>query len=180
MTENNPDKSNQVGDNINDSTTDHEILVAYLDGELDQDTTTDIERRLTTEPELRAHLRELQQTWDMLDGLPSTEVNHSFTQSTIELVVEEAQSHLKKSKPNFAWPLKIGAAMALLVGSTAISYATVQYFLETPNRKLIRDLVFYENVDGYGMIPNISVLENLHNSAILPEELSDEEFANEF
>ena len=45
-------------------------LVAYLDGELDDETNQEIERRLSADPEYRLRLQQLQQAWDLLDELP--------------------------------------------------------------------------------------------------------------
>ena len=52
-------------------------MIAYLDGELPEAEARRMERRLADEPTLRARLRELQQTWDMLDALPKARAVYS-------------------------------------------------------------------------------------------------------
>ena len=44
-------------------------LVAYLDGELDAETSTRVEQRLTEDDDYRTQLQQLQRTWDLLDEL---------------------------------------------------------------------------------------------------------------
>ena len=39
-------------------------LVAYLDGELDDETNREIERRLSADPEYQLRLQQLQQAWE--------------------------------------------------------------------------------------------------------------------
>ncbi|MBN1303620.1 MAG: hypothetical protein JXA13_04230 [Anaerolineales bacterium] len=56
-------------------------LSAYLDGELSQAEITRLERRLETEPELRAVLQELHQTRMVLRRLPSRKAPRNFTLS---------------------------------------------------------------------------------------------------
>jgi anti-sigma factor RsiW len=63
-----------------------EELVAYLDGELDMDSNRRVERRLAHDATFRRQLRELQQSWDLLDHLPRADVDESFTESTIAMV----------------------------------------------------------------------------------------------
>ena len=48
----------------------YEQLVAYLDGELDAESSLQVERRLAEDAEFRRELRQLQRAWDMLDELP--------------------------------------------------------------------------------------------------------------
>ena len=49
---------------------DDELLVAYLDGELDSEMRSDLEQRLMDDASLRSRLQTLQRGWDWLDELP--------------------------------------------------------------------------------------------------------------
>lgn len=72
-----------------------EELTSYLDGELTPSQSASLEIRLVDDALLRRRLSELRQTYDMLDELPETPHNQSFTQSTIAMVVAD----LKKASP---------------------------------------------------------------------------------
>jgi anti-sigma factor RsiW len=61
-------------------------LVAYLDGELDAQQTQAVEDRLSSDAVYRQQLRELQQTWDLLDQLPKADVDETFTRTTLSMV----------------------------------------------------------------------------------------------
>ena len=76
----------------------YEQLVAYLDGELDAETSKQVERRLTENVEYRRELQQLQRAWDMLDELPRAEVGNAFTRTTVEIVVLSAAQELTEVK----------------------------------------------------------------------------------
>src|SRR5229473_2045109 len=48
-------------------------LVAYLDGELNEEAAQVLEARLSREPDLRAEAEALKRTWELLDYLPRPE-----------------------------------------------------------------------------------------------------------
>jgi len=74
--------------NASDTVT--EELTAYLDGELDEATQLAVENRLGEDPEYLQELQSLQRTWDTLDHLPMVDAGKSFTQTTMELIVDQA------------------------------------------------------------------------------------------
>lgn len=59
-------------------------LVAYLDGELDDEATQALEARLSQDPVARAELESLKQVYGLLDYLPRPEPSQSFTHRTME------------------------------------------------------------------------------------------------
>lgn len=68
---------------------DDELLVAYLDGELEDTERAAVERRLVGEIEFRQRLQTLQTGWEWLDELPNESTNEKLVESTIELVVAD-------------------------------------------------------------------------------------------
>lgn len=66
---------------------DRENLVAYLDGELDDDTARAIEARINVDPDVRAEADALKQAWEMLDFLPRPEPSSNFTHRTMERLI---------------------------------------------------------------------------------------------
>ena len=74
----------------------YEKLVAYLDGELDAESSQQVERRLAEDPGYRHELKQMQRAWDLLDELPRAEVSETFTQTTVEMVALSAEHELKE------------------------------------------------------------------------------------
>lgn len=95
---------------------DWELLSAYLDGQLTSREVTDLERRFSTQPELRAALQDLKDTRAVLRATPMRKAPRSFA-LTPEMVAP-------RRKP-FSWLFPVfsfssAAAMVLLIISIAI------------------------------------------------------------
>ena len=71
-------------------TPDDELLVAYLDGELEESLKVNLEQKLASNEALRSRLAQLRSAWDLLDELPITKPDPNFAQSTIEMVAMSA------------------------------------------------------------------------------------------
>jgi hypothetical protein len=61
-------------------------LVAYLDGELDQQAARAVEERLSTDSEARTEASTLKKTWELLDHLPRTQPSTAFTSRTLQRI----------------------------------------------------------------------------------------------
>ncbi|EMI19511.1 hypothetical protein RMSM_03542, partial [Rhodopirellula maiorica SM1] len=98
---------------------DDELLVAYVDGELDHESRTQLEDRLLDDEELRRRLQSLQQGWDYLDDFPAVTPCEKLVESTLELVVSDivkptADTSASRALVNrFRWPL-ITAGLCVL------------------------------------------------------------------
>jgi anti-sigma factor RsiW len=149
-----------------------EQLVAYLDGELDDESSRRIEERLTTDATLREQLTRLERTWDALDELEQVEVDEKFTQSTIEMVAllaEEEHRQEEQQRPirvRRSWLIgSAGLLLACLAG-----FAAAGLLWPNPNQQLIEDLPVLERLDEYQQIDDIEFLELLHEQGVfLPE-----------
>jgi anti-sigma factor RsiW len=73
---------------------DTEELTAYLDGELDADARAAVEHRLAEDEAFRQRMQRMEDAWAMLDALPRTEADGSFTQSTVEMVALAAREEV--------------------------------------------------------------------------------------
>src|SRR5258707_6320769 len=60
-----------------------ENLAAYLDGELDDAATHEIEQVLAVSEVARHEVDMLSRTWDMLNSLPTHKASEEFTQKTV-------------------------------------------------------------------------------------------------
>ena len=58
---------------------DREELVAYLDGELNEEAARQVEERISLDPKARAEADALKKAWDLLDYLPKPEPSPSRT-----------------------------------------------------------------------------------------------------
>lgn len=61
-------------------------LVAYLDGELDEASSRQVESRLASDPAAREKAATLKKTFDLLDYLPRPETSATFTTRTLEKI----------------------------------------------------------------------------------------------
>jgi hypothetical protein len=103
-------------------------LVAYLDGELDEAATLVVEARIATDPDARAELDALKQTWGMLDYLPKASPSPNFTNRTLErLTVERVGAGAKMPWPGWRVP---GLATACWLASVALAFGA-GYFAAT-------------------------------------------------
>jgi anti-sigma factor RsiW len=90
-------------------------LVAFLDGELDEDAAQAFEARLSREPDLRAEAEALKKTWELLDYLPRPEPSGGFTHRTLErLAVRETAVMRSGGSRPWAWLVPVGWAAAML------------------------------------------------------------------
>jgi anti-sigma factor RsiW len=94
-------------------------LVAYLDGELDENSARALEARLANDPHARAEAEGLRRTWEMLDYLPRAEASTSFTHRTLErLAVQTSSRSLTRPARRLPWwLLAAGWAAALLLAA---------------------------------------------------------------
>lgn len=135
-------------------------LTSYLDGELDEVQVRSVEEQISTDAKYQSLLRQLQQTWDVLDVLPSAEISKSrdFTQSTMKLVVQDAKKLTQKSSGGFwKWPFRVFALCLVPCFASAGTYITGRYLQHSPIRLLESNLSVIRNVDVYTFDKNLSV-----------------------
>jgi anti-sigma factor RsiW len=92
-------------------------LVAYLDGELDDEAARALEARLSLDPDARAEAETLRKTWELLDYLPRPEPSPTFTHRTLErLAVQRTTGPRSAVGRRWRWgALAAGWAAAVLV-----------------------------------------------------------------
>ena len=142
---------------------DDELLVAYLDGELDGKARGDVEQRLMDDELLRHRLRSLQTGWDWLDDLPDVEPSEKLVESTMELVVADLEKPEQKMKggswvKRWRWPL--ATAAACLLGSSIV-WSAILLSRERAYQDQLRDLAIAENLDAYLLSSNLKLMREL-------------------
>lgn len=144
-----------------------ELLTSYLDGELPDAKRIEVESRLNADQEFRAELQELQRTWDMLDELPRSEVKHSFTKSTLELVIKDATREAARERTrSWAWPLRICTLVAIPIFAFAFSNLVTDFFRNAEHRELVNNLPLIENVYYYETANDFEFLRALKKSGL--------------
>jgi hypothetical protein len=129
---------------------DDELLVAYLDGELDVRARDEVEQRLMGEENLRVRLQDLQASWDFLDVLPETPANDRLVESTLELVVsdivEKAPRQVSDLERSGRWPWAVGTLclLAAIGGYAFVSFSRAQEL-----QQQLSDLPLAEDLDAY-------------------------------
>lgn len=127
-----------------------EELTAYLDGELEPESLQRVEQRLITDPDYLAEMQSLQKAWDLLDEVPRTEPDASFTQTTMEMVVGEATREAnRKQKKTWVWPIRVAALLAIPIALFATGFALTRSIQTSPDRLLVQDLSVIENYPKY-------------------------------
>ena len=164
--------TNEISPTPKDDDTLQEQLVAYLDGELDPSSSAAIEQRLSEEAEVRLQLMQLQQTWDMLDVLPQSQVGDSFTQSTVELVALRAADDVDDLRVQTRRRTRLGYLVAatalLLVG--VVGYLVVYAVVSSPNRRLLADLPVVHHLDVYRHVESVEFLQLLDKEGLFAEQ----------
>jgi anti-sigma factor RsiW len=98
-------------------------LVAYLDGELDEEAAQALEAKLNLDPQARAEADALRQAWGLLDYLPKAEPSPTFTHRTLEklsLVKKAGSTQIAApSWRRWPWQAALGWAAALLIAVLA-------------------------------------------------------------
>jgi anti-sigma factor RsiW len=149
---------------------DRENLVAYLDGELDEETSRTVEARLNTDPQLRAEAEALKQAWEMLDYLPRPEPSTTFTHRTMErLTLHRPISTMTMAAGRHGnWLAVLGWALALLLAG-ATGFALAVWL--GPKPPVSADNLQVEDV----LVEDLRVIENKH----LYDSLEDLDFLKE-
>lgn len=140
---------------------DDELLVAYLDDELDDVERKAVEKRLVAETEFQRRLQTLQTGWEWLDELPVESSNEKLVESTIELLVADILPN-KKSETSWIsqhWKsvaLVTLSAIGLAAGATA-AVVSKQIAL----RRDLEELAIAEDHEAYKLGDNFSLFYQL-------------------
>jgi len=158
-------------DRSDDAVLFEEQLVAYLDGELDQQATRELEARLASDPVARETLRRLERTWEMLDTLGRAETGDSFTRSTMEMVAVAAEKEVEQERQQLPvyrlqrWLLGI----CVLLAAGMLGYLSIALWWPDPNRQLLRDLPVIRHVDQYQEIGQYGFLQALYKEGLFAD-----------
>ena len=156
------------------SNEDRATLVAYLDGELDEDAAREVEARISQDPTVRAEVESMKRTWELLDYLPRAEPSPSFTHRTVSLVTGEHRAALLARQRRRRWLFAAGWAAAVLVAALG-GYAGVTYLTprEPTDEELVRDLRVIENRRLYEQVEDVGFLKKLDQPDLFGDDNPD-------
>ncbi len=157
--------------NLNSADPDQEMLVAYLDGEVDADVAKAVEERLARDADFRKTLNQLERSWDLLNDLPQPTIDEAFTKTTVEMVAVQMSQEVEKEQSSATrkkqlWPL---FTIAIVLACLPLGFLARRHFLESPDEQLIEDLPVIERVDVYQHIDDLHFLEQLNSEGLFDE-----------
>jgi anti-sigma factor RsiW len=149
-------------------------LVAFLDGELNEEESQTLETRLSQEPAVRAEADALKQAWDLLDYLPRPEPSPNFTNRTMERL-QPIKSLSAPVPAGRRWKVRLfavgwAAALVLSFLGGAFGYQFYASRLPPGDRELVRELRLIENKRLYEIGDNIDFLEKLNQPDLFGDE----------
>ncbi len=143
-------------------------LIAYLDGELDEESATAVEAQINRDPRVRAEVEALRRSWGLLDFLPKPEPSPQFTQRTVTKASVLAPSLLDRARRWRRLVFGVGWAAALVVAGV-VGYASVPLSRDKPiagkpddsEPQLVRDLRVIDQLPAYQNAGDIHFLNEL-------------------
>ena len=131
---------------------DDELLVGYLDDELDDATRNKVEKRLFDEEAFRSRLQSLQTGWEWLDEMPAELPDEKLVESTIEIVIGDLTSALPSQNPKklprqLAWVAGLAVTALILTGIGIVAGRSGW-------RNELDDLATAQHLDLYSLEPN--------------------------
>ncbi len=144
-------------------------LVAYLDGELPEPATKEIDQVLSKSPAVRHDVEMLARTWDLLDELPRLSSGEDFTARTLAVVKNEEapkpllpaswMERLKSQQLRRAGIVLIW--LAALGASAFAGYTVTSNWIPDPSEDLLRNLEVVEKLDLYRNVETPEFLKKL-------------------
>lgn len=149
-------------------------LIAYLDGELDEEAARRVEARLGQDSAARAEADSLKRVWDLLDYLPRAEPSPSFTHRTLERVTAQRQVAQTQAQRRRRWGLAAawaaGAVTAAAAGFVAVTLLVPR---EPTDDDLAHDLRVLENKRLYEQVDSLEFLKALDHPDLFGDDTSE-------
>lgn len=149
-------------------------LVAYLDGELDDQTVQQIEHVLAQSNVARHEVDMLARTWDLLGSLPTPRASSEFTERTLSALVVKKPSIPLDQQPWFKVTRRTGIFASWMIGLTVcgwLGFLITARFVPNETDALLEDLPVVQNFERYAEAGDIQFLRELqkdrgHNDSV--------------
>jgi len=156
------------------TTPDQELLVAYLDGELDAEASERVERRLAGDEAFRLQLRGMQEAWDLLDDLPQATLDEKFTRTTLEMAAVQVRDEQQAGEGSVGWRLRRAAPGLALVACGLLGFLATRGWQLRQERQTLNDIPVIQRVDQYGHLDSVQFLEALADSGLFDAEATED------
>jgi hypothetical protein len=144
-------------------------LVAYLDGELEDNETQHIDQVLAKSEVARHEVEALARTWELLDLLPKPEAPENFTERTLTtLKVSEVRKRMA-DQPWFGYVRKgsIGAVWAAgLAVCAVLGFVITSRWVPNEQTKLLADLPLLLHLDIYLEVRDLDFVKQLQRQGV--------------
>ena len=160
-----------------------EELVAYLDGELNDEAATQVEETLVKDADVRKDVEQMTRAYELLDLLPSARASEHFTEKTLSAItarpklvnspeaeteyLPELGRRVRVSSPR--WVVRIVGLAGLLIVATIGFNRTSQRDAE-PIVELLTEFPLIERLDQYQAAGDVEFLEQLASSGLFDEQ----------
>ncbi len=150
-----------------------ENLVAYLDGELDEVSTQNVEQVLAESVVARHDVDMLSRTWDLMNILPGVKASEEFTRKTLSSIRAADSSKTSLLDPVLAKNLRRAGALAfwavVLVGAGVLGFQATR-LVPNPTEQLLDDFNIISNLDDYTEVGDVEFLKTLKHNQTLAEQ----------
>ncbi len=148
-------------------------LAAYLDGELEETATQEIEQILSVSEVARHEVDMLSRTWDMLNSLPTHKASEEFTRKTVSSMRAAERpgppltSQSVRQNSRRAGVFAIWAAVLAACGYAG--YAATHDWVPNESEQLLDDFEIISNLDKLQEGGSIDFLQVLKDKRTLAE-----------
>lgn len=156
---------NPAEDNLDEETraetSPDEVLVAYLDGQLDAEESERIEAQLATDAAVREKLQTLDRVWNALDALPRSTASATFTRTTVDMAAVTASQSSQNKSHRWRPPVWLLAGGIGLVTGALLTLAVAT----APERNALNNLPTVLNANALENVGSIEFLKSLHDKS---------------
>ncbi|MFP6763901.1 MAG: hypothetical protein VB858_09790 [Planctomycetaceae bacterium] len=164
----------------------HEDLVAYLDGELNDQAAANVEKTLAADAGARQNVENMTRTWELLDLLPEVRTSQNFTEKTLTVIQAKATAsltadsaenvhndvyHGRMRERTMTVARRAGGFLVLLLIASLGFHSTFQSD-PVPRKKLLQELSIAKRLDEYQEAGDIEFLKALHESGLFHDKHS--------
>lgn len=148
-------------------------LAAYLDGELEEAATQEIEQILAVSEVARHEVDMLSRTWDMLSSLPTHRASEEFTRKTVssmraaESSGPPLASRAVKQNARRGGVLTLWAAILAVCGY--VGYSATHHWVPNDAEQLLDDYEIISQLDKLQEVGSLEFLQVLKDKRTLAE-----------
>ncbi len=147
-------------------------LVAYLDGELEEEQTREIEQTLAASEVARHEVEMLSRTWDLLEALPREAASAEFAAKTLETLRVEATPATAPEWRPYARRALIALGWTTALAAVGLAgFAAGHRWLPRPNDGVVREQPLLERLELYRDVGTSEFLDELRreNVTLVPK-----------